>query len=306
MANSFLKSTQIARMALALLQREIVLPRLVWSFGQADFAGAQNDTITLRLPAVLTARDYEWRTRTNPIIIDDITETGVDVKLHTHVAHVGVLTDEQLTLDIVSFGEQVLMPQVRAVAERLENAIATEMAAAPYATTVTGTDAWRVALEARKALNDRNVPLAGRVLLLGSAVEIEFLDHDKFVKANESGSTEALRDATIGRIAGFEVVTSNAIPATAAYAFHRTAFAFGNVAPVVPDGATFGRSESNQGLAMRWLRDYDPNYLRDRSVVSSFVGVSSVNDGPLIDADADTQVDDPSNIRAVEIDYTIA
>src|SRR5688572_10574306 len=106
MANTFLKPEVIARTALQLLQREIVLPRLVWRFGQADFQGAKDDTITLRLPAVLTARDYEWRTRTAAIVIDDLTEVGVDVTLDTHPYSAVAITDEQLTLDIVSFGGQ--------------------------------------------------------------------------------------------------------------------------------------------------------------------------------------------------------
>src|SRR5687767_4752387 len=130
MANTFLKSEKILRSALSLLQREIVLPRLVWRFGKPDYDGAKDDTITVRVPAVLTARDYEWRTRNNAIVMDDLTETGVDVTLDTHPYSAVAVTDEQLTLDIVNFGTQVLQPQVRAVGERLENLIATTLGGA--------------------------------------------------------------------------------------------------------------------------------------------------------------------------------
>ena len=95
---------------------------------------------------------------------------------------------------------------------------------------------------------------------------------------DQSGSDSALRDGTLGRIAGFTVVTSNAIEPDEGFAGHATAVAFGNVAPVVPDGAVAGASESYAGLAMRWIRDYDPNYLRDRSVVSAFAGATSVEE----------------------------
>lgn len=37
MANTFLKATVIDRMALKLLEREIVLPKLVWSYASANF-----------------------------------------------------------------------------------------------------------------------------------------------------------------------------------------------------------------------------------------------------------------------------
>lgn len=284
MANTFLKPEVINRTALALLQREIVLPRLVWRFGQSDFRGAKDDTITLRLPAVLTARDYEWRTRNNAIVIDDLTEIGVDVALDTHPYSAVAVTDEQLTLDIISFGEQVLQPQVRAVAERLENLIAVTLggaivpAAAELPHTIGTTDGYETAVEARKILNTQNVPMAGRVLLLGANLEADFLKSDHLTLVDQSGSDSALRDGTLGRILGFTVVTSNAIDPDIGYAFHATAVAFGNVAPVVPDGAVMGSSETSNGLAMRWLRDYDPNYLRDRSVVSAFAGATSVED----------------------------
>jgi len=283
-ANTFLKSETIARTALGLLQREIVLPRLVWGYGAADFRGAKDDTVTLRLPAVLSARDYEWRTRGSAIVIDDLTEVGVDVTLDTHPYSAVAITDEQLTLDIVSFGEQVLMPQVRAVAERLENLIATtiEGATVPAASALTHTigtdDAYVTALAARTQLNLNNVPMSERVLLLGANLEADFLGSERLSDVDRSGSDSALRDASIGRVAGFTVVTSNAIDPDAGYAFHRTAVAFGNVAPVVPDGVNAGASETYAGLAMRWIRDYDPNYLRDRSVVSSFAGAASVED----------------------------
>lgn len=416
MANTFLQASRIAAMALGLLQREIVLPRLVWRFALSDFRGAKDDTVTLRLPAIATARDYEWRTRTNPIVIDDLTEKPVDIKLDRQPYSAVAITDEQLTLDIVDFAAQVLTPQVRAVAERIEGYIATAMSGAPYKETLTfnaltdeaqtvnlgpasagtvtinvdgqatgniaynadlaaiqaaidalpnvapgdvvasggpfpGTvtltfagafkdrdvaqvvvtptgltngavtvqttkaggqaddDVWRdIVVESRRILNATNVPMADRVLLLGSSLEAAFLGHDKFVKANESGTADALREATLGRLGGFTVVTSNAIPANEGYAYHRSAFAFANVAPAVPAGASAGGQDTPtgaggtfEGLALRWLRDYDPNYLRDRSVVSAFAGVTSVNDGPLIDADNDAQVDDPSNVRAVKI-----
>lgn len=284
MANTFLKPEVIARTALALLQREIILPRLVWRFGQSDFQGAKDDTITLRVPAVLTARDYEWRTRNAAIVIDDLTETGVDVTLDTHPYSAVAVTDEQLTLDIINFGTQVLQPQVRAVAERLENLIATTLggaivpAAAEIAHTIGTTDGYTTAVKARKVLNMQNVPMAGRVLLLGANLEEDFLNSDHLTLVDQSGSDSALRDGTLGRILGFTVVTSNAIDPDIGFAFHATAVAFGNVAPTVPDGASFGASEASDGLAMRWIRDYDPNYLRDRSVVSSFAGAASVEE----------------------------
>src|SRR5690606_38215245 len=96
---------------------------------------------------------------------------------------------------------------------------------------------------ARRLLNDANVPMDGRTILMGSGVEEAILNNiDILNKANESGTDSALRDATIGRLRGFNLVTSNAIDPDKAYAFHRTAFVLSLQAPMVPSGASWGAS----------------------------------------------------------------
>jgi len=297
-ANTFLKPTVINRMALKLLEREIVLPRLVWNYADAEFRGAYNDTVTLRLPAVLASREYEFRnTRGSDIVVDDLTETSVPVVLDKDIYSAVAITDEQLTLDIIDFAEQVLSPQVKAVARGLENLIATTMNASTYGTSLNFTDSsnslWSTLVSARQALNDENVPREGRILLVGSDIEAELLNDDKFNRVDSAGdgATTALREATINRLAGFTIVGSQAIDPEVAYAFHPTAFAFVNVAPAVPDGVNFGSRLAADGLAMRWIKDYEALKLRDRSVVSSFAGCSSVED------------DGSNNVRAVRINF---
>ncbi len=298
MANTFLKPTVINRMALKLLEREIVLPRLVWNYADAEFRGAYNDTVTLRLPAVLASREYEFRnTRGSDIVVDDLTETSVPVVLDKDIYSAVAITDEQLTLDIIDFAEQVLSPQVKAVARGLENLIATTMDASTYGTSLNFTDSsnslWSTLVSARQALNDENVPREGRILVVGSDIETEMLNDDKFNRVDSAGdgATTALREATINRLAGFTIVGSQAIDPEVAYAFHPTAFAFVNVAPAVPDGVNFGSRLAADGLAMRWIKDYEALKLRDRSVVSSFAGCSSVED------------DGSNNVRAVRINF---
>jgi hypothetical protein len=40
----------------------------------------------------------------------------------------------------------------------------------------------------------------------------------------------------------------------------------------------FGATQSFEGIAMRWVRDYDPTYMQDRSVVNTYAGFRSVTD----------------------------
>lgn len=304
MANTFIKATQVVQMARLLLQREIVLPRLVWSdFTKQQFQYALDDTVTMAVPAVMDARTRTLRSSTG-LTADELTETKVDVKVDTHVYKLLNITDEQLTLDIRDFGTQVLSPQMRAVAEGLEDVIVAALGAAtPEADDVAfvegSDDPYRVLLRARKELNDLNVPMDGRVFLCGSSVELALLDSDRISKAQNAGdaiAATALTDATIARVAGFTIVQSNALDENDAYAFHKTAIAFGAFAPALPDGATMKANVSEEGIGLRYLRDYNPTNSTgpvDRSLVDAFAGANSVEEG-----------ETPKNRRLVKIDFT--
>lgn len=295
MANSYLKATRIAAASLGLLEREIILPRLVWRDAGGDFAGAFGDTISIRVPSRTTARTRTFRGArpsasegNGVIVMDELQETKVDLTLDTAPYSAVAVTDEELTLDITNFGEQVLRPQVRAVGEAVENSIAAEMVGATYPTdhnltmpTGSTDDPFDTIVDARVALNKANVPMSDRFLVVGADLEGVFLKSDHLNRVDASGTDSALRNATIGRLAGFEaVIVSNALPSDVGFAFHRTAYVLSMRAPVVPDGATYGASQSFEGLAMRWIRDYDFRNVQDRSLIDTYIGTNIVADGP--------------------------
>lgn len=291
MANNFLKAERIAAQALGLLEREIIVPSLVWRDAGGSFAGAGGDTISLRVPARTQARTRTLR-GTRPaasegngiITMDELTEHKVDVTLDTAVYNAVAVTDEELTLDIASFGAQVLAPQVRAVAEGIENAVVQEMLGATYpaghTVTVDPDEPVNALVEARKQLNIANVPMNERFVVIGAELEAAFLTSAALQRADAAGDNSALRDANLGRIAGFgNIYTSNALPADVGFVFHRTAFVLSLQAPAVPDGASYGSSQSYAGLALRWLRDYDYRNVQDRSLVDVYIGTNVVADG---------------------------
>jgi len=288
-ANSFIKAEKIAAQALGLLEREIILPALVWRDAGGSFQGAAGDTITIRVPARTTARTRALRGArtagsegTGIITMDELTETSVDVTLDTAVYSAVPITDEELALDISDFGAQIAEPQVRAVAEGIENAVVAEMTGATYATTVTvdTVSPYDSIVDARVALNKANVPMSERYLVVGADFEGIMLKSEELHQADKAGTDSALRDATIGRLAGFsQVVVSNALPTNVGFAFHRTAYVLGMRSPLVPDGATYGASRSAYGLSMRWIRDYDFRNVQDRSLFDTYIGTNVVADG---------------------------
>ena len=304
MANAYIKAEQIVQAAVLLLQRQLVVARTVWVQPDAEFVGALDDTITLRVPAVRTSRSRVMRS-TTALVADDLTETKVPVKLDTHVYDLLNITDEQLTLDVRDFITQVLAPQMRGVAEGMEDVVVDALTGATWEADDVPFDAdsdepYDVLIDAGAALNQLNVPRTERVVLVGSNVEAAILKSDKLSKVNESGTGEALREAIITRVAGFTVVGSNALDPDEAYAYHRTAIALGNVAPALPDGAPHKARIATEGFALRHIRDYNPTNSTgpvDRSLVDAFVGAASVGAG-----DDGT---DP-NRRGVKIDFTPA
>lgn len=300
MPGTYLKVGKIANTTVGLLERELVVARTVWTdaINPGEFTGALNDTVTMRVPARRVARKRTLRAGT-PITNDASVEFGVPVKLDTDIYNGAPITDEELTLDIADFGAQILRPQVRAVAEGVDLEITSEIENATYAAgmtinsnaspfVVSGTKDWyRIASRARRLLNAQYVPLSQRFLLVGAEVEEEILTDERFIRADSVGAADAnsaLREAVIGRIAGFDVVTSADIDENVAYAYHRTAFVLATRAPLVPRGAAFAQNRDagavgfSGGLSVRWLMDYDYTNTTDRSLVNTWVGTATVND----------------------------
>ena len=324
MASTFLLPTVIARAAVELLLRELVIARTVWTdaVSASEFEGAFGDTVTLRVPAKRTARTRVLRAGTS-ITNDDSHEFGVAVTLDTDVYNGAPITDENLTLSITDFSKQILMPQIRAVAEGVEDQIAAQIVGATYESTHTidaddsafltssARDWYKIANRARRILTDSSVPLQGRYLLVGSAIEEEILNTERLIRNDSIGgpATSALQEASIGRISGFTVIPSTAIPDTDAYAYHRTAFVLASKAPKVPQGASMavqrslseaerlGSTSGLQGVNVRWLMDYDYSSTTDRSLVNTWVGTAIVED-PDNPASADS---DSSLLRAVRV-----
>lgn len=299
MPNTFLKAGVIANTAVGLLYRDLVVAQTVWTdaINPGEFTGALNDTVNMRIPARRVARKRTLRAGT-PIVNDVSTEFAVPVKLDTDVYNGAPITDEELTLDIRDFGTEILQPQVRAVVEGVEDEVVDEIENADYGANVIDptdaryvvsgeTDWYYVALAARNRLNRANVPLSQRTLLIGSDREEELLRSERFIRNDSIGASAAtaIEEATIGRIAGFNVVMSNAVDPDFAAAYHRSAFVLATRAPKVPQGAAFAQNRGAGGapgyyggLSLRWLMDYDYTNTTDRSLVNTWVGTAAVED----------------------------
>lgn len=287
MSHVFEKPSLVIETALKQLRREMIIQNYVLTNALGDFGGSKNDTINVRIPAILQSRTREFRGTgaQRNVVADDLVEHVFPVTLDNVIYNAVFLTDEQLTLDIRDFYEQVISPQVTGVAYGIEDYLAALIEEANYTLPtqfISAADTFPSFIDSRRALNDENVPNSDRVRLVGSAVEAVLLKDPQFRRYDAAGASNssALRNAVIGDVAGMPVVRSNALLPDFAYEFHRSAFIFVNRAPKKPFSTAVNAAAtySAGGAAFRWLADYDFTNLTDRSLLDTYVGSRQVNE----------------------------
>ncbi|WP_260338003.1 hypothetical protein [Streptomyces sp. Ag109_G2-6] len=266
-----------------MLEQELIIPNLFQKQGVDQFKGAENDTISMKVEGILPFHDYAWRNdRSNPIVFDEYSERTIAVTFGGNVYSAVKLTDEQNDFDIDNWSK-LLRPQSKAVARGLQRRAVNLLTGQTYNATIGNAQQnLRGALiEARRVLNAFHAPKEGRYLLVGTEFESALLNDDKLNLAQNVGDSEAesaLRTASIGDRMGFRIVVDQTIPADTAYAFASSAFIFLSGAPSVPQSVPYGATTSFENIALRWVRDYDPLYMQDRSVVNTYAGFRSVTD----------------------------
>lgn len=307
-----IKAERVIRTALGLLEREGVFYNLVWRDAGGDFRGAAGDAVTIRLPAYSKSRKRTIRGGTNRSA-DSLTERTVVVTLDDNLYNKIPITDPELTLDIDDFNRVVTVPVANGLVRGLEDEVIAlaEGAAYPeqHQLTMDASAPYKTIIEARRRLNDARVPMDGRAMVVGSAVEEAILKSDQFIRADRSGDTGAFRNAEIGRVAGFPVFTVPGLDPEKAYAFHRTAFVLSTRAPLVPRGAPWGASMAWEGFSLRLVQAIDPDEVVDNFHADIYCGTNVVTDygefnekgffEPAQNPDFDH--DDPIFVRAVEI-----
>ncbi|QDP44213.1 major head protein [Streptomyces phage Celia] len=291
--HSVVKPEKIAATAAAALEQQLVLPALFQREGIDQYKGNKDDAINVKVEGVLPFRTYEWRsgstTSSTPgtraaIQFDQYTERTIQVTFGGNVYSAVRLTDEQNEFDLPGWAK-LMSKQTEAIGRGLEFEAADYLINAPYNVTlggaVSGRDLRKTLIRAREVMNAFRVPSEARTLVVGTGWESALLSDEKLNLAGNVGEQEAataLREASIGRRFGFDIVVSNELPSDMAVAMVRSAFIFATGAPAVPQSVPFGASASANGVAVRWLRDYDSERFQDRSVVNTYRGFRQVED----------------------------
>jgi len=200
MANTFLTAQQIAREALVRLHSNMVMAGLVYTDYAKEFA-KQGDTIQVKKPAVFVADDFG-----GTINLQDVGESNVLVKMDK-IADVSVeVSSSELTMNVDNFGTQILDGATLAIAEKVDRELCGLYADIPYYAGVSGTTPSSLTdiASPMKVLNTNRVPNAQRNLVMDPEAQAKLIVLDAIAGADKSGTTAALREASMGRLMGFD------------------------------------------------------------------------------------------------------
>lgn len=285
MAITLFSPQQAARATLSSLRWLTNLPRTVRQDFSNEFVAGRGQTVNVLGPiSAGTAKVYTKANRAarDAIQFNDIAQTWIPVTLEDQVYNAVRLPDDFATFTLEDMTRQVLRPQAESVVDALAAPLIDEMSAIATdasipAVAADGSNFREVLIKTRRVLNDRKIPAANRFFAVGSDLEAAALQDELLQKVNESGSSDVLREATIGRLFGFTIVADQALASDFGIGYHRDAFAHVTRPSRQPDGAAFSASVAQDGYALRWIQHYNPLQLEDQSVVDTFFGAATLD-----------------------------
>lgn len=210
MANAFITIQEIARNTLPRLLENLVFPNLVHKDFSNDFSRNLGDTIQVRKPVVLEAKEFD---ATAGVTAQDIVETSVPVKLDK-IATVDVeITAIQGAVNINDLNRQFLEPAAVALAQKINSDGLGLYADIPYVSGAAGTTPGSLddLAALRERLNENKVPVSPRYALWDTAADGKLVTVPAIVNAEKSGSTQALREGSLGRVMGLDNYMSQAV-----------------------------------------------------------------------------------------------
>lgn len=293
MATQLYTPAQAARSSIAALRYLTVLPRTVRQDFSSEFVAGRGQTVNVTAAPVLSdegssqseARVYTQANRTarDSIVFDELTQRYVPVSMKDQVYKAVRLPDDFMTFSLTSLEQQVIRPMAESVVDGLTQPLVDIMSDVDTDARIPGvaedgSNVRSVLIQARRVLNSRKVPQAGRTVAVGAGIEAAFLEDTLLQKVNESGTDGVLREATIGRLFGFDIIADPTLPEDYAVAYDRDAFALVTRPSVAPQGAGFSSTVAQDGFALRYLQHYNPLQLEDQAVLDAFVGAAVLDE----------------------------
>lgn len=255
----------VCSQALGLLHTQAILPNLLRRDCSVSGSIAVGDTVNIRKHATLNVNTFD---RAAGITLQDVVESTIPVTIDTVYDVSVALTSEQLTMDLTNFGDQVTLPATIAIAEAMEKKCVALLESAPGTVQdiVAATPVQSI-IDAVAILNQNMVPMGDRNLVVGTTVAALLKQSENLLRVDASGSNGALRDATIGRIAGATVYENPYVDPAKGYLFTGQDAAVFISRAMDTMGTNQASSQTFEGVALRTVVDYD---ITKKQTIASF------------------------------------
>lgn len=310
--HTFLKQEKIAALGVAILQSNAWLPQFFTMFPGNRFRGAMNDTLTYPTRRVTRAQEYEWRTRFAPVQVQRIGTTFGKITLDKHIVQATSLTNEQATLDLASYRDEIMVPSLEAILNEINAKIMAGLRAVPFKhDDYEATPADKPSdffLKPSMDFNREGVPWSNRFALVGTAVEEWLLRSDELQQDYLDGAGN-IRQNVIGQLRGFTFLRgSSLVEETEMFLGHKSGLLVANVAPELPldlPAGAKGRAAAN-GFSLLATRQYEGAWQASTAYLSTFLGVNGVNDELQLDANGIPELDEQGDPISTGLNVRLA
>lgn len=212
---------------MTLKERAVLLPTIT---DYSRFAGKGAKQVDVPRRDQFAAAD---KTENTSLSLQQLTFAVDSIVLDKHKAVAAELEDIariQATPDVEA---EIIQEMANELALQVDKDIITELqlasAAAPdhrIATAVAGEITQAELINARKLLKEQNVPSDMRFLLISPDMEASMLEISDFVRADQYGSSQGLREGELGRIYGMTVICHTEMASDEAIAYHPSAVGY--------------------------------------------------------------------------------
>lgn len=210
--NKILTPDIIAKEALMQLESNLVMAGLVHRDYSKEFVKV-GDTITIRKPAKFVAKNFLGQVEEQ-----DLSEGSETVKMDRYRDITVPITSKEMTLDISDFSEQVVKPAMSAIATAIdEDCLAVGIQNAKNKVNISSTPTIKDLANVGKTLDKAKAPRDNmRNLVLGVDSTYKYNTLTDFTDISASGSSQALRESTIGKAYTMNTYMSQNAPASVA------------------------------------------------------------------------------------------
>ena len=198
MANTLITPSIVAREALMSLENNLVMANLVYKDYSNEFAKV-GDTVSARKPATFQANEF-----TTSISVQDATEGYVAVALDKHLDVSFAVTAKELTLSLNDFSEQFIQPAMRAIAQKIDALILGRYEDIPNFVIKSSPVSTSDIANVGALLDNQKAPMDSRVIVMSPFTYAKYIVLDAFLHADKTGSTDALRNASMGKVLNLE------------------------------------------------------------------------------------------------------